>query len=164
MYISQRIIFFSLIGVITLGGIGVAVTRVGQQGIVPPVHTDTSSPADTETQVNDFESCVAAGNPVMESYPRQCRHTDGRTFTEVIVSPSLPEDRIPPKTSGACAPAGCSSQLCVPKEEAPNIMTTCEWTPLYGCYQKAICEQQDDGTCGWTETDAFTACVENIAE
>jgi eight-cysteine-cluster-containing protein len=162
MHISQHIIFFGLIGVIILGGLGAAIARIGQESTVTqPGHT---IPVTEDTTVTDFDTCAAAGNPVMESYPRQCRHTDGRTFTEVIVSPSLPEDRIPPKTSGACAPAGCSSQLCVPKEEAPNIMTTCEWTPLYGCYQKAICEQQDDGTCGWTETDAFTACVENIAE
>ncbi|QSH39304.1 peptidoglycan-binding protein [Candidatus Kaiserbacteria bacterium] len=34
--------------------------------------------------VTDFTSCVSAGNPVMESYPRQCAH-NGRTFVEVIV-------------------------------------------------------------------------------
>ncbi|MDP2650308.1 MAG: PKD domain-containing protein [bacterium] len=34
--------------------------------------------------VTDFESCVAAGNAVMESYPRQCRSADGRLFVEVI--------------------------------------------------------------------------------
>jgi hypothetical protein len=34
--------------------------------------------------VTSFEECVAAGNPVMESYPRQCRHGD-QTFTEIIV-------------------------------------------------------------------------------
>jgi len=33
--------------------------------------------------ITNFEECVAAGNPVMESYPRQCR-ADGETFTEVI--------------------------------------------------------------------------------
>ena len=27
-------------------------------------------------KVNNFEDCVDAGNPVMESYPRQCRHRD----------------------------------------------------------------------------------------
>jgi len=31
--------------------------------------------------INSFDECVAAGNPVMESYPRQCR-ADGKTFTE----------------------------------------------------------------------------------
>ncbi len=34
-------------------------------------------------QVTNFEECVAAGNPVMESYPRQCA-TDGQSFTEDI--------------------------------------------------------------------------------
>jgi hypothetical protein len=34
-------------------------------------------------RVTDFKSCVAAGNPVMESHPRQCIH-DGTTYHEVI--------------------------------------------------------------------------------
>ncbi len=33
--------------------------------------------------VTDFESCVEAGNPVMESYPRQCKSGD-ETFTEEV--------------------------------------------------------------------------------
>lgn len=33
--------------------------------------------------ITNFEECVAAGNPVMESYPRQCRHQD-KTFVEDI--------------------------------------------------------------------------------
>ncbi|MBW2967144.1 hypothetical protein KY362_01520, partial [Candidatus Woesearchaeota archaeon] len=50
---------------------------------VPPTQT-----------VNDFDSCVAAGNPVMESYPRQCRH-GSRTYTEVIDTPIEPPDTPP---------------------------------------------------------------------
>ena len=34
-------------------------------------------------EVDSFEECVAAGNPVMESYPRQCMH-GGRTFVEEL--------------------------------------------------------------------------------
>ncbi len=34
--------------------------------------------------VGTFEECVAAGNPVMESYPRQCTSKDGKHFTENI--------------------------------------------------------------------------------
>ena len=35
--------------------------------------------------ITNFDECVAAGNPVMESYPRQCRDDESdRTFTEVI--------------------------------------------------------------------------------
>ncbi len=36
--------------------------------------------------VTNFEECEAAGNPIMESYPRQCRHGD-RTFVEDILPP-----------------------------------------------------------------------------
>jgi hypothetical protein len=34
--------------------------------------------------VENFEDCVKAGYPVMESYPRQCRTSDGLLFTEDI--------------------------------------------------------------------------------
>ncbi|MEX1112420.1 MAG: GerMN domain-containing protein [Candidatus Andersenbacteria bacterium] len=34
--------------------------------------------------ISNFEACVEAGHPVMESYPRQCRTPDGTTFTEDI--------------------------------------------------------------------------------
>lgn len=37
--------------------------------------------AGCEPAFTSFEECVAAGNPVMESYPRQCR-ADGQTFVE----------------------------------------------------------------------------------
>ena len=35
-------------------------------------------------EINSFQDCVTAGNPVMESYPRQCRTVDGETFVEEI--------------------------------------------------------------------------------
>lgn len=41
-----------------------------------------------QIEVKNFNECVAAGNPVMEGYPRQCAH-DGQTFVEEVVpSPS----------------------------------------------------------------------------
>ncbi len=36
-----------------------------------------------EGKISNFEECAAAGNPVMESYPRRCR-ADGNTFVENI--------------------------------------------------------------------------------
>ncbi len=39
--------------------------------------------------VTNFEECVAAGNPVMESYPRQCR-ADGVLYVEEINDTSKP--------------------------------------------------------------------------
>ena len=36
-------------------------------------------------QITNFEECIAAGNPAMESYPRQCRDPiSGKTFVEEI--------------------------------------------------------------------------------
>lgn len=44
----------------------------------------TGSQSTPNTQViTSFEECIAAGNPAMESYPRQCR-ANGQTFVEVI--------------------------------------------------------------------------------
>lgn len=34
--------------------------------------------------VNSFEECLARGYPALESYPRQCRTPDDRTFVEDI--------------------------------------------------------------------------------
>lgn len=39
--------------------------------------------ASSDTPITTFEECVAAGNPVMESYPLQCR-ADGHTFAQYI--------------------------------------------------------------------------------
>ena len=39
----------------------------------------------TSEKVIDFEGCANAGNPIMESYPRQCRHND-ITYVEDIGS------------------------------------------------------------------------------
>lgn len=68
-------------------------------GVTPP--DDTPMP----TEINTFEECVAAGNPVMESYPRQCR-ANGKTFVETIAE------------SIACAPEQRNADFCT-KEYRP---------------------------------------------
>lgn len=35
-------------------------------------------------EIKSFEECISAGYPVLESYPRQCRTPDGKSFTEDI--------------------------------------------------------------------------------
>lgn len=42
---------------------------------------DEQAPVST---IDSFDECVAAGYPVMESYPRQCRVPDGDVFVEII--------------------------------------------------------------------------------
>lgn len=36
------------------------------------------------SKINSYEECVDAGLPVMQSYPSQCRTSDGRLFTQDI--------------------------------------------------------------------------------
>lgn len=41
--------------------------------------------------VNSFDECVAAGNPVAQSYPEQC-HADGKSFSNPRqMAPPAPE-------------------------------------------------------------------------
>jgi len=49
------------------------------------------------SSINNFDECVAAGNPVMESHPRQCRTTDGKHFVEKITMQEV--DGIFPETT-----------------------------------------------------------------
>jgi uncharacterized protein DUF6748 len=59
------------------------------------------------------------------------------------------------QSSKACKKTGCSSQVCADE----NVITTCEWRPEYACYQKARCERQADGKCGFTRTPELVACL-----
>lgn len=47
-----------------------------------------------EVVVTSFEECVSAGNPIMESYPRQCMSKDGKHFTEFIGNALEKADKI----------------------------------------------------------------------
>jgi hypothetical protein len=53
-----------------------------------------------QKEITDFEECVEAGNPIMESYPRQCS-ANGRTFTEMLIGGERDEH-------GCLGPAGYS--------------------------------------------------------
>ncbi len=55
----------------------------------------------------------------------------------------------------ACAPTGCSGQVC----GNASVTTTCEVRPEYQCYRTATCEAQTNGLCGWTQTPALTQCL-----
>jgi len=44
--------------------------------------------------INDFQSCAMAGNAILESYPRQCKTSDGKTFVEDIGNELVKSDLI----------------------------------------------------------------------
>jgi len=51
----------------------------------------------TEIKITNFDECIAAGNPAMESYPRQCRAND-QTFVEEIndIIPTIDSEDVGP--------------------------------------------------------------------
>jgi hypothetical protein len=68
--------------------------------------------------IRNFEECVAAGYPVMESYPRQCRVPGGPTFIE-----ELP----PVITAGSCQAARghwneCSNRCMLDNAGKPDVV------------------------------------------
>jgi hypothetical protein len=70
---------------------------------------------DSGDEITNFEECASAGNPVMESYPRQCRDpVSDRTFVEVIEEWKLDEIVLMQHESeGYFGCFGCGEVLCV---------------------------------------------------
>ena len=62
-----------IVGIIAIALVGVAGGLWLYQSISAPVG-----------EISSFDDCVAAGYPVMESYPRQCRISGGEAFVEDI--------------------------------------------------------------------------------
>lgn len=56
-----------------------------------------------------------------------------------------------------CVRTGCSGHLCAEEE----LVSTCEFKPEYACYQKATCERQKNGQCGFTPTNELVQCLGN---
>jgi len=64
-------IFIFILTIVILGGIAVYFIVFKPSEVLTP-------------NINSFEECASAGYPVLESYPRQCKAPDGRSFTEDI--------------------------------------------------------------------------------
>lgn len=59
--------------------------------------------------INSFEDCVEAGNPVMESYPRQCMTAEGKNFVEEINQDKIPKELLDIAESSECTGIGTLS-------------------------------------------------------
>lgn len=75
----------------TIMSIAISVVFLSGCSLISPEYNNDDLPfGDTvmpenvpEVVVESFKDCMAAGNPVMESYPRQCRH-EGEVFVEDV--------------------------------------------------------------------------------
>lgn len=80
--------------------------------------------------------------------------TEAEEAPATVVPVTAPVEK--PITKTSCYVDGCSSHVC---SSSPDVMTTCEWKEEYACYQKATCEVQLSGECGWTETTELKSCL-----
>ena len=126
----------------------------------------------TTLEINNFDDCARAGYPILESYPRQCKTPDGKTFTEIIpliepepigpdtevfTDPTEPEEDFCGRSSYGkcltdlnCITGGCSKEVCQSKDEEP-VITTCVFKECYNVEKysrqcKCVNEQ-----CQWYE-------------
>lgn len=122
----------------------------------------------TQSQITSFAECAAAGNPIMESYPRQCR-ADGRTFVEeindsaVLGAPELVQ-------CGAERPEACTldyNPVCALRDNGIRCFTTpCQsfdavtmGNACSACSDAAVFGHYP-GSC---EENRFVVCKENRA-
>lgn len=75
--------------------------------------------------------------------------------TQYYLRSGSPQATKPPKSNKPCFKTGCSSQVCADH----NVFTTCIYREEFACYQKATCERQADGNCGFTQTPELAACL-----
>jgi eight-cysteine-cluster-containing protein len=68
--------------------------------------------------ITNFQECIDAGNPVMESYPRQCA-SEGKTFTEELANDPNPSQEYygsstfaSCNTDSNCSAQGCNAEIC----------------------------------------------------
>ncbi len=102
------------------------VTQTIDNGIVDGGVVD---PGDIKA-ISSFDECAAAGNPVLESYPRQCNTLDGQHFVEDV------------KDDNATAGGG--------NTQAGEVACTVEQRGL-------LCTQQFEPVCGLVQVQCITA-------
>ena len=98
----------------------------------------------TFDKIDSFETCAAAGNPIMESYPRQCR-ADGITYVEDISVKCTDDQRDVDACieiyQPVCATVNiqCITEPCNPiKETFSNSCVACK-NPLVESYLPGEC-------------------------
>lgn len=63
-------------------------------------------------------------------------------------------------SSKECKISGCSDELCV-DANSDEVNSICIYKDKYACYKKdfAKCEVQEEGNCGWTQSDELKSCL-----
>lgn len=66
--------------------------------------------ADSTAEINSFQKCVDAGNPIMRSYPARCVTKDGKTFVDSKEKSQLKKER---GCQNLCGNGSCEEMVCM---------------------------------------------------
>jgi hypothetical protein len=119
--------------------------------LIIAVHTSTLAACGSvfqkaEKDINSFEECAAAGFPIMESYPEQCRTPDGRVFVRevqddgskgiilgiVLLGPTCPVMQDPPDPD--CADKPYQTELVLTTADQSKVIQEFR-SDIYGRFQ-----------------------------
>lgn len=135
---KSRIIILSLIAV----GIIVIVAYIWRGKVVAPVPT-----------VNNFTDCVQAGFPVAESFPRQCRTSEGKVFVEEVASSTQQlggcRDSSSCKNGEFCNQGICQSADFTYSCQSANDCLLVNRDLAYGCCYAGACQPIDYSQDQW---------------
>lgn len=109
---TQKLLIAGTIAVVLL------MVGLGVWYVARPAMPSLPSPADSS--VTTFEECVQAGNPVMESYPRQCNTKDGKHFVETVATTTPPVTHDQIHLTSPLSGASVSSPLTITGEARGN--------------------------------------------
>lgn len=57
-----------------------------------------------QSKISSFDTCAAAGYPIMESFPPQCQTPDGKTFMQDVQAPEEKPNKVRIKGEIVCLP------------------------------------------------------------
>lgn len=117
--------------------------------------------------VDSFADCEAAGNPIMESYPRRCRHA-GQLFEEPIDPPPQVVDPIECTMDAKMCPDGSAVGRTGPNcEFAPCPGETIE-ADVFTCSPESklnqMCTKEYAPVCGLVEIQCVTTPCDPIPQ
>ncbi len=131
-----------------------AISLVGLLGWFAYNRDSNNQDKTPSAQINNFDECVAAGNPVMESYPEQCA-ANGKTFTKNINVKAAPADETsswllyesPGKEYSMRLADGWSLLRC---DKSPSMYTYDNSKLMFLAGQKAVVSEISCGSDGRT--------------
>ena len=90
-----------------------------------------TSGTNKDENINSFVECVAAGYPIMESYPEQCMTESGKSFTNEKQVPVIPPENPDQEAcedlcgDGICQEVVCMAIGCPCAETPENCPVDC---------------------------------------